>query len=236
MLSSSRRRAVLLKVAAAQRDPRLAAAGVSGYNTPRRTPDHPTKSHIVVAKEGGSVKTIRFGQQGVRTNQTAGQREAFKSRHAKNIARGRMSAAYWADKVKWSPSKTQDKDNERWVKGSGPAARVLSKTASDPGSVQTGRHTSQVRRPAATPAGVNFSRAPQVTAVERGMNYTPDMTPGTRERFLQARAASWRAARGQPVMGFAGRAAVSHNPEPAKALARARRMNFTPEGRPLSVP
>jgi 8-oxo-dGTP pyrophosphatase MutT (NUDIX family) len=99
-------------------DARLQAAGVGGYNQPKRTPGHPTKSHIVVAKDGDQVKTIRFGQQGVRTNQTAGQREAFKSRHAKNIAKGRMSAAYWADKVKWSPSKTKDKDNDHWVKGS----------------------------------------------------------------------------------------------------------------------
>lgn len=102
----------------AERDPRLERAGVSGYNKPKRTPNHPTKSHIVVAKEGDKVKTIRFGQQGVKTNQTAGQRKAFKSRHARNIARGKMSAAYWADKAKWSPSKTKDKDNQRWVKGS----------------------------------------------------------------------------------------------------------------------
>ena len=109
--------AKMLKTASA-RDPRLERAGVSGYNKPKRTPNHPTKSHIVVAKEGDSVKTIRFGQQGVKTNQTAGQRRAFKSRHAKNISRGKMSAAYWADKVKWSPSKTKDKDNQKWVKGS----------------------------------------------------------------------------------------------------------------------
>ena len=107
-----------MKVSAARRDPRLERAGVSGYNKPKRTPNHPTKSHIVVAKEGDRVKTIRFGQQGVKTNQTAGQREAFKSRHAKNIARGKMSAAFWADKAKWSPSKTKDKKNKKWVKGS----------------------------------------------------------------------------------------------------------------------
>jgi len=87
------------------RDPRLARAGVSGYNKPKRTPSHPTKSHIVVAKSGGTIKTIRFGQQGVRTNQTAGQRQAFKSRHAKNISRGPLSAAYWADKVNGPPVK-----------------------------------------------------------------------------------------------------------------------------------
>lgn len=110
--------AEMAKEAAESKDPRLARAGVSGYNRPKRTPGHPTKSHIVVAKEGDRVKTIRFGQQGVRTNQTAGQREAFKSRHRKNIARGKMSAAYWADKAKWSPKKTKDKDNPNWVKGS----------------------------------------------------------------------------------------------------------------------
>jgi len=101
-----------------QKDSRLSRAGVTGFNKPKRTPDHPTKSHIVVAKEGDQVKTIRFGQQGVKTNQTAGQREAFKSRHAKNISKGKMSAAYWADKVKWSPSKTAQPKNKKWVKGS----------------------------------------------------------------------------------------------------------------------
>jgi len=98
------------------KDPRLARAGVSGYNKPKRTPGHPTKSHIVVAKEGDKIKTIRFGQQGVKTNQTAGQREAFKSRHAKNIKKGKMSAAYWANREKWSPSKTKSK-SKKWVKG-----------------------------------------------------------------------------------------------------------------------
>jgi hypothetical protein len=69
-----------------------------------------------VAKDGDQVKTIRFGQQGVKTNQTAGQRKAFKSRHSKNIARGKMSAAFWADKVKWSPSKTKS-SSSKWKKG-----------------------------------------------------------------------------------------------------------------------
>lgn len=101
-----------------KRDPRLARAGVTGYNKPKRTPGHPTKSHIVVAKQGDQVKTIRFGQQGVRTNQTRGQQQAFKSRHQKNISKGKMSAAYWADKVKWNPSKTAQPENKRWVKGS----------------------------------------------------------------------------------------------------------------------
>jgi len=104
-------------MAETKKDSRLSRAGVSGYNKPKRTPDHQTKSHIVVAKEGDQVKTIRFGQQGVKTNQTAGQREAFKSRHAKNIAKGKMSAAYWADREKWSPSKTKS-SSKKWVKGS----------------------------------------------------------------------------------------------------------------------
>jgi hypothetical protein len=99
------------------KDSRLARAGVEGFNKPKRTPSHPTKSHIVVAKEGDQVKTIRFGQQNVKTNQTVGQREAFKSRHAKNISKGKMSAAYWSDKIKWSPSKTAS-PSKKWIKGS----------------------------------------------------------------------------------------------------------------------
>lgn len=87
----------------------LQMAGVSGVNQPKRTPSHPTKSHIVVAQEGNQVKTIRFGQQGVSGSpKKAGEsasyrkrRESFKARHAKNIRKGKMSAAYWADKVKW---------------------------------------------------------------------------------------------------------------------------------------
>ena len=83
-------------------DPILKRAGVSGFNKPKRTPNHPKKSHVVVAKEGNKVKTIRFGQQGVTGDRkpTASQK-SFKARHAKNIAKGKMSAAYWADKVKW---------------------------------------------------------------------------------------------------------------------------------------
>ena len=100
-----------------KKDPRLARAGVSAYNKPKRTPGHPKKSHVVVAKVGDKVKTIRFGQQGVKTNQTVGQRKAFKSRHAKNIAKGKISAAYWANRVKWSPSKTKSK-SMKWKKGS----------------------------------------------------------------------------------------------------------------------
>jgi len=83
-------------------DSRLTRAGVSGFNKPKRTPSHPTKSHVVVAKEGSQVKTIRFGQQGVTGDKKPTARQkSFKARHAKNIAKGKMSAAYWADKVKW---------------------------------------------------------------------------------------------------------------------------------------
>ena len=100
-----------------KKDPRLKRAGVSAFNKPKRTPSHKSKSHVVVAKEGSKVRLIRFGQQGVKTNQTVGQREAFKSRHAKNIKKGKMSAAYWANKVKWSPSKTKS-SSKKWKKGS----------------------------------------------------------------------------------------------------------------------
>ena len=95
---------------ASERDPRLKRAGVSGFNKPKRTPNHPKKSNVVVAKEGDKVKTIRFGQQGVKTagkpkaGESARQkarRKSFKARHGKNIAKGKMSAAFWADKVKW---------------------------------------------------------------------------------------------------------------------------------------
>ena len=93
-----------------KKDPRLARAGVSGYNKPKRTPNHPKKSHIVVAKEGDKIKTIRYGEQGASTagKPKAGESEkmkkkraSFKARHAKNIAKGKMSAAYWANKSKW---------------------------------------------------------------------------------------------------------------------------------------
>lgn len=87
---------------ATKKDPRLARAGVSGYNKPKATPGHGSKSHVVVAKVGDQVKTIRFGQKGVKGSPDGSKRnEAFKARHAKNIAKGKMSAAYWADKVKW---------------------------------------------------------------------------------------------------------------------------------------
>ena len=90
-------------------DARLKRAGVSGFNKPKRTPSHPKKSHVVVAKVGSEVKTIRFGQQGVsgspkKTGESASyaaRRKSFKARHAKNISKGKMSAAYWADKAKW---------------------------------------------------------------------------------------------------------------------------------------
>ena len=90
-------------------DPRLKNAGVQGYNKPKRTPSHPTKSHVVVAKEGDKIKTIRFGQQGVsgspakkgETKANAARRKSFKARHASNIAKGKMSAAYWANREKW---------------------------------------------------------------------------------------------------------------------------------------
>ena len=93
-----------------EKDSRLARAGVSGFNKPKRTPGHPKKSHIVVAKSGDQVKTIRFGEQGASTagdpkkgesERMKKKRASFKARHAKNIAKGKMSAAYWADKVKW---------------------------------------------------------------------------------------------------------------------------------------
>jgi hypothetical protein len=85
-----------------KKDSRLTRAGVSGYNKPKKTPSHPTKSHVVVAKEGDKVKTIRFGQQGVSGSPDGSKRnKAFKARHAENIAKGKMSAAYWANKVKW---------------------------------------------------------------------------------------------------------------------------------------
>ena len=85
-----------------KKDPRLARAGVSGYNKPKRTPKHPTKSHVVVAKEGDKIKLIRFGQQGKTGDRTMTKRaKSFKARHAKNIIKGKMSAAYWANKVKW---------------------------------------------------------------------------------------------------------------------------------------
>ena len=101
---------------AKKKDPRLARAGVSGYNKPKRTPNHKTKSHVVVAKVGDKIKTIRFGQQGKKVGTVKGtagkpkagesarmkaKRKSFKARHAKNIKKGKLSAAFWANKVKW---------------------------------------------------------------------------------------------------------------------------------------
>lgn len=87
---------------ATKKDPRLARAGVSGFNKPKATPSHATKSHVVVAKEGDKIKTIRFGQQGVTGDkQPSARQRSFRARHAKNIAKGKMSAAYWANKTKW---------------------------------------------------------------------------------------------------------------------------------------
>lgn len=91
-----------------KKDSRLERAGVSGFNKPKKTPNHATKSHVVVAKDGDKVKTIRFGQQGVsgagkapKTAAEKARKKSFKARHAGNISKGKMSAAYWADKVKW---------------------------------------------------------------------------------------------------------------------------------------
>lgn len=84
--------------------------GLSGVNKPKRTPSHPTKSHVVMASEDGKYKTIRFGQQGVsgsppkegESEAAKKRRASFKARHAKNIAKGKMSAAFWASKAKWT--------------------------------------------------------------------------------------------------------------------------------------
>ena len=93
-----------------KKDSRLTRVGVAGYNKPKRTPSHPKKSHVVVAKVGDKIKTIRFGEQGANTagspkkdesEAMKKKRASFKARHAKNIAKGKTSAAYWADKVKW---------------------------------------------------------------------------------------------------------------------------------------
>lgn len=94
----------------AKKDSRLSRAGVSGFNKPKRTPNHPKKSHIVVAKVGDKIKTIRFGEQGASTagkpksgesSKMKKKRASFKARHRRNIAKCKMSAAYWANKVKW---------------------------------------------------------------------------------------------------------------------------------------
>jgi len=94
-----------------EKNSKYTRGGISfeGYNKPKKTPSHPTKSHAVLAKEGDQVKLIRFGQQGVsgspkkegESESYRNRRESFKARHADNIKKGKMSAAYWADKVKW---------------------------------------------------------------------------------------------------------------------------------------
>ena len=98
------------KKPARKKDPRLVKNGLSGYNKPKRTPNHPTKSHVVLAKEGDKVKLIRYGEQGAKTagkpkkgesSRMKKKRASFKARHAKNIAKGKMSAAWWANKSKW---------------------------------------------------------------------------------------------------------------------------------------
>lgn len=97
-------------MASAKKDGILKRIGVSGFNKPKRTPSHPSKSHVVVAKEGDRVKTIRFGEQGASTagkpksgesDKMKKKRASFKARHRRNIAKGKMSAAWWANKIKW---------------------------------------------------------------------------------------------------------------------------------------
>jgi hypothetical protein len=93
-----------------EKNSKFTKAGVSGFNKAKRTPGHPTKSHIVVAKSGNKIKTIRFGEQGASTagapksgesSTMKAKRKSFKARHGKNIAKGNMSGAYWANKEKW---------------------------------------------------------------------------------------------------------------------------------------
>ena len=94
----------------AKKDPRLERLGLEGFNKPKKTPNHPTKSHVVVAKVGDKIKTIRFGQQGVTGSPpTKGESESdrkrrasFMARHRANIDKGKMSAAYWSQKEKWT--------------------------------------------------------------------------------------------------------------------------------------
>jgi hypothetical protein len=93
----------------AGRDPRLDRAGVDGFNKPKRTPNHPTKSHVVVVKDGDQIRTIRFGQQGVsgspkregESESDKARRASFKARHKANIDKGKMSAAWWSSVTKW---------------------------------------------------------------------------------------------------------------------------------------
>ena len=94
----------------AERKPIMKKLGLQGYNKPKSTPSHPKKSHVVMAKVGEQTKLIRFGEQGASTagkpkegesDRMKAKRKSFKARHAANIKKGKMSAAYWADKVKW---------------------------------------------------------------------------------------------------------------------------------------
>ena len=105
------------------KDPILKRIGVSGYNKPKRTPKHKTKSHVVVAKVGSKIKTIRFGQQGVSgagkrpsSKSERARKRSFKARHAKNIAKGKMSAAYWSNLVKWQMPNKAAKQRKRLKK------------------------------------------------------------------------------------------------------------------------
>lgn len=91
------------------KDSRLTKHRLEGFNKPKRTPNHPTKSHVVLAREDGQTKLIRFGQQGVKgsppkdneSDADKARRRSFKARHAKNIRKGKMSGAYWSNRVKW---------------------------------------------------------------------------------------------------------------------------------------
>ena len=103
-----------------KKDPRLTRAGVSGYNKPKRTPGHPKKSHVVVAKEGDKVRLIHFGDSSMGHNYSPEARRSFKARHGRNIAKGKMSAAYWANKVYWagpSGSKKSPPKSQKYRKG-----------------------------------------------------------------------------------------------------------------------
>ena len=92
-----------------KKDSRLSKVGVSGYNKPKRTPNHPKKSHVVVAKVGDKVKTIRFGQQGVKgagknpkSAKDKARRKSYYARHnAQDPKPSKLSARYWSHKVKW---------------------------------------------------------------------------------------------------------------------------------------
>lgn len=92
------------------KDKRLTKYKLKGYNIPKKTPLHKTKSHMVLAKKGSTIKLIRFGQQGAKTNVTESQRKRFFKRHKKNIDRGILYPAYWSNLIKWNPKKTKYKN------------------------------------------------------------------------------------------------------------------------------